>query len=133
LTIIIVLNFEDQLLIRVFVLHRCHVIRGPPLWYSFKVSIYRSIGPGIYSCLQIVSWDGVFIERSGLRRLASSEMLRSVALVRTDVSEELSASVIRLTRMGELGKFFFVACVGCYLELALFLVQRFLSPWWRMG
>jgi hypothetical protein len=30
-------------------------------------------------------------------------MLRCVALVRTDVSEELSASFIRLTRIGELG------------------------------
>jgi hypothetical protein len=30
-------------------------------------------------------------------------MLRHVALVRTDVSEELSASIIRLTRIGELG------------------------------
>jgi hypothetical protein len=33
----------------------------------------------------------------------SSEMLRRVALVRTDVSEELSASFIRVTRIGELG------------------------------
>jgi hypothetical protein len=30
-------------------------------------------------------------------------MLRSVALVRTDVSEEHSASFIRVTRIGELG------------------------------
>jgi hypothetical protein len=30
-------------------------------------------------------------------------MLRHVALVRTDVSEELSASYIRVTRIGELG------------------------------
>jgi hypothetical protein len=30
-------------------------------------------------------------------------MLHHVALVRTDVSEELSASVIRVTRIGELG------------------------------
>jgi hypothetical protein len=35
--------------------------------------------------------------------MASSGMLRSVALVRTDVLEELSASIIRLTRIGELG------------------------------
>jgi hypothetical protein len=31
-------------------------------------------------------------------------MLRHVALVRTDVSEELSASFIRVTSIGELGK-----------------------------
>jgi hypothetical protein len=35
--------------------------------------------------------------------MASSGMLRHVALVRTDVSEELSASLIRVTRIGELG------------------------------
>jgi hypothetical protein len=31
-------------------------------------------------------------------------MLRRVAIVRTDVSEELGASIIRVTRIGELGK-----------------------------
>jgi hypothetical protein len=36
------------------------------------------------------------------RRMASSGMLRHVALVRTDVSEELSAAFIRVTRIGEL-------------------------------
>jgi hypothetical protein len=35
--------------------------------------------------------------------MASSGMLRRVALVTTDVSEELSASIIRMTRIGELG------------------------------
>jgi hypothetical protein len=35
--------------------------------------------------------------------MASSGMLRHMALVRTDVSEELSASFIRVTRIGELG------------------------------
>jgi hypothetical protein len=36
------------------------------------------------------------------RRMVSSGLLRRVALVRTDVSEELSAS-IRVTRISELG------------------------------
>jgi hypothetical protein len=47
-------------------------------------------------------------------------MLRRVALIRTDVSEELSVFFIRMTRIGELGttlsvtsKYFFAACVGC--------------------
>jgi hypothetical protein len=35
--------------------------------------------------------------------MVSSGILRRVNLVRTDVSEELSASFIRVTRIGELG------------------------------
>jgi hypothetical protein len=35
--------------------------------------------------------------------MTSSGMLRRVAVVRTDVSEELSASIIRVTRICELG------------------------------
>jgi hypothetical protein len=58
--------------------------------------------------------------------MPSSEMLRRVALVRTDVSEEGIASIIRVTRIGELGTtsavtsnrrtlrwYFYAACVGC--------------------
>jgi hypothetical protein len=66
--------------------------------------------------------------------MATSGMLRRVALVRTDVSEELNASIIRVTRIGELGTlavtsirilylnsilasfltlYFFAACVDC--------------------
>jgi hypothetical protein len=52
------------------------------------------------------------------RRMASSEVLRGAALVRTDVSEELSSSIIRVTRIGELGTLAVTsnrrkACVGC--------------------
>jgi hypothetical protein len=39
----------------------------------------------------------------GLERIVSFGMLRRVALVRTDVSEELSVSFIRVTRICELG------------------------------
>jgi hypothetical protein len=35
--------------------------------------------------------------------MASSGMLRRVALIKTDVSEELRASIIRVTKIGELG------------------------------
>jgi hypothetical protein len=35
--------------------------------------------------------------------MTSSGMLRHVTLLRTDVSEELSASIIRVARIGELG------------------------------
>jgi hypothetical protein len=40
--------------------------------------------------------------------MSSSGMLRHVALVRTDASEELSASFIGVTRIGELGTTFAV-------------------------
>jgi hypothetical protein len=42
-------------------------------------------------------------ELAPVGKMASSGMLRRVDLVRTDVSEELSASNIRMTRIGELG------------------------------
>jgi hypothetical protein len=40
--------------------------------------------------------------------MTSSGMLRHVALVRTDVSEEPSASIIRVTKIGEVGTLFAV-------------------------
>jgi hypothetical protein len=40
-------------------------------------------------------------------------MLHHVALVRTDVSEELSASFIRMTRIGKLGTMIVTANVPC--------------------
>jgi hypothetical protein len=43
------------------------------------------------------------IAYSTLKRMASSGMLRRVTLVRTNVSEELIASIIRVARIGELG------------------------------
>jgi hypothetical protein len=58
-------------------------------------------------------------------RMVSSRMLRRMALVITDVSEELSSYFIRVTRIGELGTLaatsklrtlrrnFFAACEGC--------------------
>jgi hypothetical protein len=58
--------------------------------------------------------------------MPSSEMLRPVALVTSNVSVELSASIIRVIRIDELGTtlavtsnrrtitmYFFAACVGC--------------------
>jgi hypothetical protein len=51
--------------------------------------------------------------------MASSGMLRRVALVITDVSEELNTFFIRVTRISELGRT--IALTGN-------LVHRFLSP-----
>jgi hypothetical protein len=45
----------------------------------------------------------IFPDGTNQRRMTSSGTLRRVALVRTDVSEKLSASIIRVTRVGELG------------------------------
>jgi hypothetical protein len=43
------------------------------------------------------------LSRQLLLRMASSAMLRRVTLVRTEVSEERSTSIIRVTRISELG------------------------------
>jgi hypothetical protein len=45
----------------------------------------------------------LYLNSGLLRRMPSSGTLRRVALVITDVSEERSASIIRVTRIGELG------------------------------
>jgi hypothetical protein len=50
--------------------------------------------------------------------MASSWMFRRVALVRTDVSEELSASFIRVTRIGELGTT--LAATRCHVRFEIF-------------
>jgi hypothetical protein len=47
--------------------------------------------------------------------MASSEMLRRVAIVRTDISEEPNASIIRVTRIGELGTT--LAVTSCFVFL----------------
>jgi hypothetical protein len=50
------------------------------------------------------NWSDLRFSRRWLWRMVSYGMLRRVALVRTDVSEKPSASFIRVTRNGELGK-----------------------------
>jgi hypothetical protein len=75
---------------------------------------------------------------SGLKNGVFLDVNR-VALVRTDVSEELNASFIRVTRIGELGTRLAVTSnrrtvrrillsVRQLLVTASFLVHRFLSP-----
>jgi hypothetical protein len=48
--------------------------------------------------------------------MASSGMLRRVALVRTDVPEELSVSFIRVTGIGELGTTLAITSNRCTLR-----------------
>jgi hypothetical protein len=50
--------------------------------------------------------------------MPSSGMLHSVALVRTEVLEELGASIIRVTRTGELGTTLAVTSVRWLLVMA---------------
>jgi hypothetical protein len=49
--------------------------------------------------------------------MSSSEMLRRVALVRTDVSEELRACIIMVRRLGELGATLAVTINGRTLRM----------------
>jgi hypothetical protein len=58
--------------------------------------------------------------------MSSSGMLRHVALVRSDVSEELSASFIKVTRINEL--LLFLRSVRWLLVTTTFLAHQFLSP-----
>jgi hypothetical protein len=55
-----------------------------------------------------------------LEKMPSSGMLRLAALVRTEVLEELIASTIRVTRIGELG--IIPAFFGCCLLLMFLLL-----------
>jgi hypothetical protein len=54
-----------------------------------------------YTAKQFIKSD--FLIREFYGRMPSSEMLHCVALVKTDVKEERSASIIRATRIGERG------------------------------
>jgi hypothetical protein len=63
--------------------------------------------------------------------MVSSGMLRRVTLVRTDVSEELISSFIRVARIGELGTTLAVTSNRLTLPRStklVFLVHRFFSP-----
>jgi hypothetical protein len=78
-----------------------HAVKSISLSLSLSLYIYiymyimfhsRKLGPGLPANRHVSDW-----------RMMSSGMLLLVALVRTDVSDELSSSFIRVTKIGELG------------------------------
>jgi hypothetical protein len=78
---------------------------GPetPTYTSFSLRLLLDQPPYWH---QLVGYKSTLLETEikFIGRISSSGMLRYVALVRTDVSEERSASIIRVTRISELGK-----------------------------
>jgi hypothetical protein len=62
------------------------------------------------------------------QRMPSSGMFRRVFLVRTDVSEERIASIIRVTRIAELGTTLAITSNGSILQFTSGFVQ---SPKWK--
>jgi hypothetical protein len=85
------------------------------LFISFKTLKEESRHTAVWVCTEastvlrageaVIFFDYVRFEafKAVTIKMATSGMSRSVALVRTDVSEELRASIIRVTKVGELG------------------------------
>jgi hypothetical protein len=64
-----------------------------------EVTTKNTVFMGVTLCSLVVS----SLMCGGSRRMVSPGMLHHVALVRTHVSEERSASIMRVTRIGEVG------------------------------
>jgi hypothetical protein len=73
-------------------------LRETPVYSSKGIRDFR----GLFCSCAIISVTFSFNKQNPLRKMASSGMLRRMALLRTDVSEERSASFIRVARIGEL-------------------------------
>jgi hypothetical protein len=73
-------------------------------WIEICNDLIRSRRSDLQAC-SILSQPSMLPRTQQFRywRMASSGKLRREALVRTDISEELNASIIRVTRIGELG------------------------------
>jgi hypothetical protein len=79
---------------------------------------------------QLICFDQNFIwngSNTYIWRMVSSGMLRRVALVSTDVSEELSASFIRVTSIGELGRTLAVTSIVPSSPILVTLMKETLS------
>jgi hypothetical protein len=74
-------------------------VRAPQYRMLSVIVRLRTKGHGVLFCLFM--WTSRWNEWK--LRMASAGMLRRVALVRIDVSEKISASIIRVTRIGEVG------------------------------
>jgi hypothetical protein len=87
---------------------------------------FRKLSGNAYVFFKLIKANFLYVLNSALKRIPSSGMLRRMALVRTDVSMEPSASIIKVTRIGEVGTtldvtrnrrtlphYFFAVCVGC--------------------
>jgi hypothetical protein len=85
---------------------------------KYEVSSQYLTQPTSSKALPVTGRGGLqeFPVRDEHRRMASSAKLRRVALVRTDVSEELSAYFIRATKIVELGKTIVVTSTRCTLS-----------------
>jgi hypothetical protein len=80
----------------------CHnIVRGPG---AYKLDCFAVTGSVVVMKIASLRSAPESTETGPQGRgMSSSGMLRRVALVRTNVSEKLSAYFIRLTRIGELG------------------------------
>jgi hypothetical protein len=93
-----------------------HPRHADMLWHTGRQSLTHSLHDVkshkttflLFNCVGAsnkMEMEGLRFSRRWLWRIAFCEMLRRVAVVRTDVSEELSASIIRVSRIGELGRY----------------------------
>jgi hypothetical protein len=80
------------------------------------ILFHLSSSPHLFLLISLFLRSYAKLKRRQFRRIPSSGILRRVALVRIDVSEEHSASIIRVTRSCELETLSvtrFAACIGC--------------------
>jgi hypothetical protein len=120
--------FSNGIYLQQIILRSRSIIQVPQFCFPKMSSTFRLVNPLMYIYIYDLgfSWQWPW-------RMASSVMLCRVAFVRTDDSEELSASIIRVTRVGELGTTLAVTSNWHVLwrNTKGVLVHRFFSPWWR--